>query len=169
MVHQCFFCVALFLVHLALTPTAAGEWIGYTILLNHIDQFCIVFLLAGTSVTVAENIVILPDSTGNVQSTLSLLCLIEPAPAALIPAPFQWVLPSGATVNPFGLDERFAILVNPVFEGAVVNLQAILLIEQLSYLDAGAYICEFDDENGETLSATVELILEGKYTQVISA
>ena len=63
----------------------------------------------------------------------------------------------------FSQEDRFAVLANPVFEGTVPSLQAVLLIEQLSYLDAGTYICEYDADNGETVSATVELILEGTH------
>ena len=111
----------------------------------------------------AESTVILPGSDGSVQSSLFLPCVIEPAPLQSIFAPFRWVLPDGPAVGAFSVEERFAVLSNPVFEGTVASLQAILLIERLSYLDAGSYICEYDDVNGETLSATVELILEGTH------
>ena len=113
----------------------------------------------------AESTVILPGSDGSLRSSLFLPCVIEPAPLQSIFAPFRWVLPDGTTVGAFSVEERFAVFSNPVFdsEGTVASLQATLSIERLSYLDAGSYICEYDDVNGETLSATVELILEGAH------
>lgn len=117
-------------------------------------------IYAGTEVTTVESIVVLPGSDGGVQTSILLPCSIDPAPALPF-APLRWILPSGVTLDIFTLDDRFAVIAGPNFEaGNPPSLAFSLLIKQLSYTDAGTYVCEFD-ENGETLSVSVDLVLEG--------
>ena len=61
----------------------------------------------------------------------------------------------------FTSEERITVFANPQFEaGSVTILKLDLFVEQLSYADAGTYVCEAE-ENGETVSASVDVELEG--------
>ena len=58
--------------------------------------------------------------------------------------------------------ERHTGIVSPTTapNGTTQQQQLILLIERLTYSDAGTYVCEFDD-NGQTMRASTDLVLEG--------
>lgn len=113
----------------------------------------------GTNVTTVESIVVLPRSDGNVETSLFLPCIIDPPPPSIF-EPIQWVLPSGATVDFFSSNDQYTVIPN----NSPSHFEALLFIEQLSHSDTGRYICEYE-KNGEILSVSVDLVLEGKYKE----
>ena len=65
------------------------------------------------------------------------------------------------------LRERHTAFVSPTNEpDGTMRQQLTLLIERLSYSDAGTYVCEFDD-NDQTLRASAELALEGNAIETV--
>ena len=105
---------------------------------------------------------VLPDSEGNIHSSLFLTCYVNPAPPPSPFTPHRWILPSGQAVTPTSFDDTHTAFVFPEFgDNGIVGQGLTLLVERLSYSDSGTYVCEYDDENGQTISASVDLILKG--------
>ena len=118
---------------------------------------------AGTSVTTEQSLFVLPDEDGDINTAIFLNCTVDPAPSLTFFTPIGWILPSGTEVRAFSFEpvNRIAVISSPIFEeDGSIKLQFNLLITQLSYSDAGTYLCQYE-ENGETLSASVDLVLSG--------
>lgn len=104
---------------------------------------------------------VLPDSPENVQSHVFLQCYVDPAPPPSLNTPHRWILPSGEVVDTLSPRERHTSFVAPsTGPNGTMQQKLSLLIARLSYSDAGTYVCEYDD-NGQTLRASTELVLEG--------
>lgn len=56
----------------------------------------------------------------------------------------------------FSSNDQYTVIPN----NSPLHFEALLFIQQLSYSDTGRYRCEYE-KNGEVLSASVDLLLEG--------
>ena len=106
---------------------------------------------------------VLPDSEG-VHTFVFLFCYVDPAPAPSQLTSHRWILPSGEVVSDGSSGERHTASVAATTgpNGTTQQQRLTLLIEKLTYSDAGTYVCEFDD-NGQTMRASTDLVLEGNW------
>ena len=127
--------------------------------------------LAGLTVTPQQGSVVLPGNDTDPSAITILLCYVDevqtPSPLSLILTTVEWTLPSGSVVTRFDIDERFSIFFDEGLDSQFPGrLASGLLIERLSYADAGVYTCHAE-ESGMRDSATTELQLQGTILNVI--
>ena len=121
-----------------------------------------------TSVRPETPVRVLPENT-RLNTFTFLMCNPEPSSQLTVTDYVsRWTIPSGETFThlvpiPHGF-ERYRIVQGPV--GTPQVQSTLLLVEMLSYQDAGNYTCEVRNSSAQSpwFSASVELQLEGKYT-----
>ena len=106
----------------------------------------------------------------NLFTFIFLTCIPEPTTLTTSDFVSRWTIPSGQTFtfNELNLPnfERFRVSQGNVPAGEGPRQATLLLIQSLTYQDAGNYTCEVRNSSAppqsEWLLATVELQLEGK-------
>ena len=102
---------------------------------------------------------VLPDDDIGLNHFTILMCMFEP-PSEIVEA--RWVLPNGDILDENTESERFVVDTD---EGRnATRLETMLMINKLSYRDAGVYTCEAKhstEPESQWLSATIELELKG--------
>ena len=120
-------------------------------------------LTAELSVQAENEVQIQPAYEGEPINPFAILdCNIQPANASVRT---RWILPDGRILQ--NSNERFRMAIG----GAETGLSFLLVVQHLSYKDAGLYTCEVMERrvsvsscncDGFPLSSTVELFLQGR-------
>ena len=127
------------------------------------ETFPYVLHFSGTNLTTLQSPLVLPGSDGNILSILLLPCFADPAPLVPESTLHRWTLPNGQLVSAGSFSGRYTgLAASDVGPSGTRRRQLSLLIQRLIYSDAGTYVCEYNENGQETLSASVDLILQGK-------
>jgi len=132
---------------------------------------CSLFAETITSLQPLTAVTVVPGPLlNNLFTFIFLTCIPEPTTLTTSDFVSHWTIPSGQTftfsqVNPPSF-ERFRVTQGNVPTGEGPRQATLLLIQSLTYQDAGNYTCEARDSSAPAQSpwflATAELQLEGK-------
>ena len=131
-------------------------------LLPECTMFVTVLSSAELTIEPDRPFLVIPSFNANLTPVTFLLCVVTPALNSLT----RWILPNGTIIN-FGDDSNLRIFASQGFNSMnSTALNTILLIQNISYEDAGTYTCEARNMSDSTTpipwySAKVELQLLG--------
>ena len=137
---------------------------------NSITDFCIPFILIHLDITIitAGEVKTLPGPLGTVQAVTFIECGLQPATLQSGNYTSSWTLPSREMIT-FGLphsDTRFVVQQGPAqFQDLGFLPATLLIIQRLSYNDAGMYTCSVRNSSelsSPPVTATIELQLSCK-------